>query len=68
MSIKNGLVEESNNELKEVRKLEVGSEKHKTAVDSLTKLADRVLEIEKLEVSKEEKLDEKVMEMELRNR
>ena len=68
MGIKNGLVEEFNNELKEVGKLEVGSEKHKAAVESLTKLADRVIEIDKLEASKEEKLDEKVMEMELRNR
>lgn len=48
MSVKSILVEEFESELKEVKKLEVGSDKHKNAVDSLTKLADRIIEIEKL--------------------
>lgn len=49
MSVRTELVEEFNEELKEVKKLEVGTEKHKTAVDAVTKLADRIIEIKKLE-------------------
>lgn len=54
MSIKTNLVEEFNKQLKEVSKLEVGSDKYKVAVEGVTKLADRILEIEKLEQSEAE--------------
>lgn len=49
MSIKSLLIEEVNSEIKEIGRLEVGSEQHKIAVDSVTKLADRILELEKFE-------------------
>ena len=54
MSIKNELREEFQNELKELKKLEVGADKYKTAVDGVAKLADRIIEIEKFETEKEE--------------
>lgn len=49
MSFKTNLVEEFNSELNEVSKITVGTDEHKIAVDSLTKLADRIIEIDKLE-------------------
>lgn len=49
MSIKNDLVEEFESELEELGKMEVGTEKYKTLVDGVTKLADRIIEIDKVE-------------------
>lgn len=49
MSVKTDLIEEFNDQLEEVSKMEVGSEKYKIAVDGVTKLADRIIEIEKFE-------------------
>ena len=49
MSIKNDLVEEFESELEELGKMEVGTEKYKTLVDGVTKLADRSIEIDKVE-------------------
>ena len=49
MSMKNDLVEEFESELEELGKMEVGTEKYKTLVDGVTKLADRIIEIDKVE-------------------
>lgn len=49
MSIKHDLIEEFNNQLEEVSKMEVGTEKYKITMDGVTKLADRIIEIEKCE-------------------
>lgn len=49
MSIKHDLIEEFNNQLEEVSKIEVGTEKYKITMDGVTKLADRIIEIEKCE-------------------
>lgn len=49
MSIKHDLIEEFTNQLGEVGKMEVGTEKYKIAMDGVTKLADRIIEIEKCE-------------------
>ena len=48
------LSDSDKNELKELKKLEVGADKYKTAVDGVAKLADRIIEIEKFEAEKEE--------------
>lgn len=53
MGIKTTLVEEFNNQIKEVSRLEIGSEKQKNATDCATKLADRIIEIEKMEIQKD---------------
>lgn len=50
MSFKRILDEEIINELNELKKISVGTEEHKASVDALTKLMDRKIELEKLEV------------------
>ena len=47
MSIRNHLVSEIEDELKELEKIQVGTEQHKNAVDSVTRLVDRVIEFDK---------------------
>lgn len=49
MSIKHLLVDEFNSQLAEVHKMKVGSDEYKTSVDGVTKIADRIIEIEKFE-------------------
>ena len=49
MSIKNLMVDEFKSELEELSKMEVGTDKYRTTVDGVTKLADRIIEIEKHE-------------------
>ena len=53
MSVKTLIVEEIQDEIKELNKMEVGSDTYKTTVDGVTKLADRFIEIEKLEIDRE---------------
>ena len=60
------LHEEIQNEFEELKKIEVGSDKYKTAVDGLTKLMDRAIEIDKLNVGAEERLDARNIDAELR--
>lgn len=50
MSFKRILDDEITNELNELKKISVGTEEHKASVDALTKLMDRKIELEKLEV------------------
>ena len=47
--IKNLLAEEFKNQLEEVSKMKVGTEEYKIAVDGVSKIADRIIEIEKNE-------------------
>ena len=47
MSIKTSLIEEFESQMKELSKLEVGSEQYKVAVDGVTKMADRIIEIDR---------------------
>lgn len=49
MSIKTKLIEEFENQLEEVGKMSVGTDEYKTVVDGVTKLADRIIDIEKFE-------------------
>ena len=60
------LHEEIQSEFEELKKIEVGSDKYKTAVDGLTKLMDRAIEIDKLKVGAEERLDTRNIDAELR--
>lgn len=55
MSIKNVLVDEFESEIKVVKTMEVGSEKYKIAVDGVTKIADRIIELEKIKADCDEK-------------
>lgn len=46
MSIKHNLIEEFNDEISRLGKIELGSEEYKATVDGVTKLADRIIKIE----------------------
>lgn len=60
------LHEEIQEEFEELGKLEVGTDKYKSAVDGLTKLCDRAIELEKLKTDKELKQDQQNVDAELR--
>ena len=56
MEFKTSLVEEVQEELDNLGELELGSEEYKITIDGLTKLIDRVIDIEKLESDSKEKV------------
>lgn len=56
MKIERQLHDEVLNELEELRKMEVGSDKYKVAVDGVTKLIDKAIEIEKLNVEADDRV------------
>ena len=58
--------EEIQSEFEELKKIEVGSDTYKTAVDGLTKLMDRAIEIDKLNVGAEERRDTRDVDAELK--
>lgn len=60
------LHEEIQSEFEELKTLEVGSDKYKTTVDGLTKLMDRAIEIDKLNVGAEERRDARDIDAELK--
>lgn len=60
------LHEEIQDEFEELGKMEVGTEKYKTAVDGLIKLCDRAIEIEKIKTDTELKQDQQNVDAELR--
>ena len=60
------LHEEIQSEFEELKKIEVGSDKYKTAVDGLTKLMDRAIEIDKLNVGVEDRRDTRDVDAELK--
>lgn len=66
MQIRDGLIEEFNSELEEVSKMEVGSEAHEKAVNAVTKLADRIIEIDKIEMDSANKIEAQQNEFELK--
>ena len=68
MDMKQPLIKEIQTEFKKLEEIEIGSEQYKTTVDGLTKLVDRAVEIEKLDIEhemenvkmKEENLDRRI--------
>ena len=62
------LRDEIEKEFDELRKLEVGSEKYKVAVDGVTKLVDRAIEMDKINAEMDARHDEHEIDMELKNR
>ena len=55
MKFEHLLKEEIVSEVETLGKLELGSEQYKTTVDGVTKLVDRALEIEKIDIEAEER-------------
>lgn len=68
MSIKRVLIDEFNSELKSLSKMKLGSDEYKTTVDGVTKLADRIIEIEKSENDRTDKADAREIETSLKVR
>ena len=66
MSIETMLKDEIKDEMEELKKLTPGSEEHKIATDSITKLYDRVIEMEKLEAEAEERKRNREVDNELK--
>lgn len=66
MSIETMLHDEIKAELEELKRVEVGTEKHKAMVDSLTKLVDRAIEMEKIGVESQDKEDTREIDVELK--
>lgn len=66
MSIKHVLDEEIRNELENLGRETIGSDEYKANVDGVTKLLDRKIELEKLEVESGEKIEAREAEMNLK--
>ena len=66
MNIDTSLRDEIRSEFEELKSIEVGTEKYKVAVDGITKLVDRAIEIEKIDVEYQEKVESRDMEHELK--
>ena len=59
MELKTLLKDEIQEEMDELNKLDVGSDKYKVAVEGVTKLIDKAIELEKIETEKTEKAEDR---------
>ena len=66
MGLKTEIREEVQNELKELRKMALGSEEYRNTVDGVTKLADRVIEMDKLDQERQAQAENHESEQELK--
>lgn len=66
MTMKTMLKEEIREEIEALGKMEVGSEGYEKTVNGLTKLMDRAIEMDKLEVEQEEKEKDREIETDLK--
>ena len=57
MKIENMLRDEIQSEIEELGKIELGSEQYKTTVEAVTKLMDRVIEMEKIDIEHQERIE-----------
>ena len=67
-STKKMLHEEIENQFYGLEGIEIGSEAYRNAVDGLSKLMDREIEISKLQAEREDKLESRAIETRLKNR
>ena len=63
MGIRTLLNEEIKNEFNDLKKMELGSETYKTTVDGLTKLVDRAIELERIDVEQKENYENRQVEL-----
>lgn len=68
MSVEKLLKGEIEKELEELKGTKIGTEEHKTGVDGVTKLLDRKIEMEKLEIERIDKIENQKIEHELKMR
>lgn len=64
MGINNILRDEFEKEVKELSRMQIGTEQYKVAIDGITKLTDRIIEIDKLDSEKNAKELESIAQME----
>lgn len=55
-------------ELQQLKRMDVGSTEHKNAVDSVTKLVDKAIEMDKIQMDMEERTDNRKKEAEAKER
>ena len=60
------LNEEIQDEFKNLKEMELGTEDYKTTVDGLVKLVDRAIEIDKLNIDAQDKIDSREIEVDLK--
>ena len=68
MSIQKLLREEIESEFKELSTITPGGENYKVAVDGITKLMDRAIEMEKNEIDRQDRIDARDSENELKTK
>ena len=68
MDIQTLLCEEIQYELNSLKDVEIGTDAYKTTVDTIAKLADRAIELEKLNVEQDEKVKSRESDIDLRTR
>lgn len=61
------LGEEVESQIEEVHKISLGTDESKIAIDGVTKLADRSIELEKLRIQEEDLAEKRNMDYELRS-
>ena len=66
MKIETLLHEEIQDEFKNLKEMELGTEEYKTTVDGLTKLVDRAIEIDKLNIDAQDRIDSREIEVDLK--
>lgn len=66
MKIETLLYEEIQDEFKNLKEMELGTEEYKTTVDGLAKLVDRAIEIDKLNIDAQDKIDSREIEVDLK--
>lgn len=66
MDIKELLEEEITSELDNLKPLIVGSDEHKSAVETLSKLLDRAVELEKIESDRESKTAQREADLDIK--
>ena len=66
MSVRSLLEAEIQEEFKELKTMEVGTEKYEKTVDRLAKLIDREIELERVEIDIQDKIENRASEHELK--
>ena len=66
MNIETMMHEEIQSELEELGKIKVGTEEYKVAVEGITKLTDRIIEMTKSDIEREEKIKDREIETHLK--
>lgn len=66
MKLDRMLCEEVQSELTALKDMEMGTEEYKIAVDGITKLADRAIELEKIDIEHQDKIEAQDFENDLK--